>query len=67
MLFDTEDGTKYNEFVVNDMAICQQFDGKMLKDIGVKLMKLEEITLYYQRMYVNQIAQSQEKGILYFS
>jgi hypothetical protein len=29
--FDTEDGTKYNEFVVNDMAICQQFDGKNVK------------------------------------
>lgn len=29
--FDTEDGTKYNEFVVNDMAICQQFDGKNAK------------------------------------
>lgn len=29
--FDTEDGTKYNEFLVNDMAICQQFDGKNVK------------------------------------
>ena len=29
--FDTEDGTKYNEFVANDMAICQQFDGKNVK------------------------------------
>lgn len=29
--FDTEDGTKYNEFIVNDMAICQQFDGKNVK------------------------------------
>ncbi|MFR1619619.1 hypothetical protein [Megamonas funiformis] len=29
--FDTEDGTKYNEFVVNDMAICQQFGGKNVK------------------------------------
>lgn len=29
--FDTEDGTKYNEFMVNDMAICQQFDGKNVK------------------------------------
>lgn len=29
--FDTEDGTKYNEFVVNDMAICQQFDGKNVR------------------------------------
>lgn len=29
--FDTEDGTKHNEFVVNDMAICQQFDGKNVK------------------------------------
>lgn len=29
--FDTEDGTKYNEFVVNDMAMCQQFDGKNVK------------------------------------
>lgn len=29
--FDTEDGTKYNSFVVNDMAICQQFDGKNVK------------------------------------
>ena len=55
--FDTEDGTKY----ANNLMV------KMLKDIGVKLMKLEEIILYYQRMYVNQIAQSQEKEILYFS
>ena len=29
--FDDEDGTKYNSFVVNDMAICQQFDGKNAK------------------------------------
>lgn len=29
--FDDEDGTKYNSFVVNDMAICQKFDGKNVK------------------------------------
>ena len=29
--FDDGDGTKYNEFRVNDMAICQKFDGKNVK------------------------------------
>lgn len=29
--FDTEDGTKYNEFIVNDQAICQKFDGHNVK------------------------------------
>lgn len=29
--FDTEDNTKYNEFIVNDQAICQKFDGKNVK------------------------------------
>lgn len=29
--FDTEDGTKYNEFIVNDQAICQKFDGRDVK------------------------------------
>lgn len=29
--FDDEDGTKYNSFIVNDMAICQQFDGEHVK------------------------------------
>lgn len=29
--FDTEDGTKYNSFIVNDQAICQKFDGKNVK------------------------------------
>lgn len=29
--FDTEDGTKYNQFIINDQAICQKFDGKDVK------------------------------------
>lgn len=29
--FDDGDGTKYNQFRVNDMAICQKFDGKNVK------------------------------------
>ena len=29
--FDTEDGTKYNQFRVRDQAICQKFDGKNVK------------------------------------
>ena len=29
--FDDADGTKYNQFVANDMAICQKFDGKNVK------------------------------------
>lgn len=29
--FDNADGTKYNQFRVNDMAICQKFDGKNVK------------------------------------
>ena len=29
--FDDADGTKYNQFVANDMAICQKFDGKNAK------------------------------------
>lgn len=29
--FDDGDGTKYNSFQVNDMAICQKFDGKNVK------------------------------------
>lgn len=29
--FDDADGTKYNQFRVNDMAICQKFDGKNVK------------------------------------
>lgn len=29
--FDTQDGTKYNQFVEGDQAICQIFDGKNVK------------------------------------
>lgn len=29
--FNDADGTKYNQFVANDMAICQKFDGKNVK------------------------------------
>ena len=29
--FDDADGTKYNQFLPNDMAICQKFDGKNVK------------------------------------
>lgn len=29
--FDTQDGTKYNEFIVCDMAICQKYDGSNVK------------------------------------
>lgn len=29
--FDDADGTKYNQFVANDMAICQKFDGNNVK------------------------------------
>lgn len=29
--FNTEDGTKYNSFIANDMAICQKFDGANVK------------------------------------
>lgn len=28
---DDHDGTKHNEFLVNDLAICQQFDGKNVR------------------------------------
>ena len=29
--FDDQEGTKYNQFIVNDLAICQKFDGKNVK------------------------------------
>ena len=29
--FDTEDGTKHNQFIANDLAICQKFDGHNVK------------------------------------
>lgn len=45
--FDTEDGTKYNQFRPGDQAICQIFDGKNVKRYWrlVKEVDNESITL----------------------
>lgn len=47
--FDTEDGTKYNQFLANDMAICQKFDGKNVKRYWRKVNAIGDDCIYLSK------------------
>ena len=47
--FDTQDGTKYNQFIANDLAICQKFDGKNVKRYWRKVNATGEDCIYLSK------------------
>lgn len=47
--FDTEDGTKYNQFLANDLAICQKFDGKNVKRYWRKVNAIGDDCIYLSK------------------
>lgn len=47
--FDNQDGTKYNSFRANDMAICQKFDGKNAKRYWRKVNEVGDDCIYLSK------------------